>query len=132
MEHVHDELCGSGWAGGKWCPTAPPSDGDPRRCARHPGVAISSPDGLFDAPCGACEAEIDHGYEYPDPWPVGEARYFERTTEQDGNGRRDAWTQLDACLCRNSKPETWTAGVHHGVHRCARVVTRLEVVTARR
>lgn len=32
--------------------------GDPRRCARH-GLATSSPDGLFDAPCPACEEEYD-------------------------------------------------------------------------
>lgn len=29
--------------------------GDPRRCPRHPGVQTSSPDGMHDAPCGACE-----------------------------------------------------------------------------
>jgi len=32
--------------------------GDPRRCPRH-GQVTSSPDGMFDAPCGACEAEMD-------------------------------------------------------------------------
>ena len=31
--------------------------GDPRRCPTH-GEATSSPDGMFDAPCGACEAEM--------------------------------------------------------------------------
>lgn len=31
--------------------------GDPRRCPHHPHVTTSSPDGLFDAPCGECEAE---------------------------------------------------------------------------
>jgi hypothetical protein len=31
--------------------------GDPRRCPRHPGIATSDGFGLFDAPCGACEAE---------------------------------------------------------------------------
>lgn len=35
------------------------SDGDARRCPRHPGVATSSPDGLFDTPCGLCEAEME-------------------------------------------------------------------------
>ena len=30
--------------------------GDPRRCPKH-GTAISSPDGMFDAPCGKCEGE---------------------------------------------------------------------------
>jgi hypothetical protein len=29
-----------------------------RRCKRH-GVVISSPDGLYDAPCGRCEAEAN-------------------------------------------------------------------------
>ena len=32
--------------------------GDPRRCRVH-GEVTSSPDGMFDAPCGACEAEGD-------------------------------------------------------------------------
>jgi len=32
--------------------------GDPRKCKRH-GTVISSPDGLFDGVCGACEAEMD-------------------------------------------------------------------------
>ncbi len=36
--------------------------GDPRRCRRHPHVKTSSPDGMFDAPCEACEAEMD-GFE---------------------------------------------------------------------
>lgn len=34
-------------------------EGDPRRCARHPEQVTSSPDGMFDSPCGACEAEMD-------------------------------------------------------------------------
>lgn len=29
--------------------------GDPRRCPHHPNVVTSSPDGMFDAPCGECE-----------------------------------------------------------------------------
>lgn len=29
--------------------------GDPRRCPWHPHVATSSPDGMFDGPCGECE-----------------------------------------------------------------------------
>jgi hypothetical protein len=33
--------------------------GDPRKCPRHPHVATSSRDGMFDAPCGVCEAEMD-------------------------------------------------------------------------
>jgi hypothetical protein len=31
--------------------------GDPRRCKYHPTIATSSPDGMFDAPCPACEFE---------------------------------------------------------------------------
>jgi hypothetical protein len=37
--------------------------GDPRRCPHHPGVQTSSPDGMFDAPCGACEAESDASWQ---------------------------------------------------------------------
>jgi hypothetical protein len=33
--------------------------GDARRCPRHPRVRTSSPDGLFDAPCGPCEYALD-------------------------------------------------------------------------
>ncbi len=33
--------------------------GDPRTCPRHPHVKTSSPDGMHDAPCGHCEAEMD-------------------------------------------------------------------------
>jgi hypothetical protein len=33
--------------------------GDPRRCPHHPHIATSSPNGMFDAPCGACEAEME-------------------------------------------------------------------------
>lgn len=46
--------------------------GDPRRCPVHPQCATSSPDGMFDAPCDLCEAEMDadadceHGAEEPD------------------------------------------------------------------
>jgi hypothetical protein len=32
------------------------------------------------------------------------------------------------CLCGASVPGAWTAGVHHGAHRCARVVTRLRSI----
>jgi hypothetical protein len=32
--------------------------GDPRRCPRHPSVAISSPDGMFDGLCPYCESEM--------------------------------------------------------------------------
>lgn len=46
--------------------------GDPRRCPRHPHVKTSSDDGMFDAPCGECEADMaqaafewDHDPENP-------------------------------------------------------------------
>jgi len=44
-------------------------EGDPRRCPTH-GVAISSPDGMFDAPCGHCEAEMEQeqGSDLPPGW----------------------------------------------------------------
>ena len=32
---------------------------DPTRCPRHPREVIRSDDGMFDAPCGACEYEMD-------------------------------------------------------------------------
>lgn len=33
--------------------------GDARRCEYHPHVRTSSSDGMFDAPCNECEAEMD-------------------------------------------------------------------------
>jgi len=33
--------------------------GDPRRCLHHPHIATSSPDGMHDSLCGACEAAAD-------------------------------------------------------------------------
>ena len=38
--------------------------GDPRRCPIH-GEPTSSPDGMFDAPCGKCEMEIEYGEDEP-------------------------------------------------------------------
>ena len=32
--------------------------GDARRCPVHPNEKISSDNGLFDAPCGICEADM--------------------------------------------------------------------------
>lgn len=32
--------------------------GDPRRCPHHPHMVTSSPDGMFDCPCGECEYEM--------------------------------------------------------------------------
>ncbi len=38
--------------------------GDPRRCPKH-GRVTSSPDGMFDGLCGACESEMDKMDAYP-------------------------------------------------------------------
>jgi hypothetical protein len=46
------------------------SYGDPRRCIHHPSEITSSPDGMFDAPCGYCEHEGEHCEEDDDD--VGE------------------------------------------------------------
>lgn len=35
--------------------------GDARRCPKHPNEKTSSPDGMFDTPCGACEYEMEMG-----------------------------------------------------------------------
>lgn len=35
------------------------ASGDARRCPVHPGEKTSSDDGMFDAPCPRCEAEVD-------------------------------------------------------------------------
>lgn len=37
--------------------------GDPRRCPVHPDVRTSSNDGMFDAPCGKCEAKMEEDWE---------------------------------------------------------------------
>lgn len=37
--------------------------GDVRRCASHPEVVISSPDGLHDGCCHLCEARCDEDFE---------------------------------------------------------------------
>lgn len=44
----------------------PAPEGDPRRCPRHPQVPTSSADGMFDAPCGVCETEMDADAHRPD------------------------------------------------------------------
>ena len=54
-EHERDE------EGAQW--------GDPRRCPRHPNIVTSSPDGMFDGLCGACENEMDdHREREADTW----------------------------------------------------------------
>ena len=50
--------------------------GDARRCSFHPGVKTSSDDGMFDAPCYKCEAEMDeaaHMWEYD---PANDQRLY--------------------------------------------------------
>lgn len=43
--------------------------GDARVCPSHPWIATSSPDGMFDCPCGQCESNMeDMGH--PDQEPV--------------------------------------------------------------
>jgi hypothetical protein len=42
-------------------------EGDPRRCPRHPNEVTSSPDGMFDAPCGACEFEMEEHFGANEP-----------------------------------------------------------------
>ncbi len=37
-------------------------EGDARRCPRHPGIKTSSPDGLHDGICGACEDEMEDAH----------------------------------------------------------------------
>ena len=34
---------------------------------------------------------------------------------------------VERCLCGASRPGLWTAGVHHGVHCCARVVSKVSL-----
>lgn len=34
--------------------------GDPAKCPYHPSEIISSPDGMFDSPCGYCENEYEN------------------------------------------------------------------------
>lgn len=49
--------------------------GGPRRCPRHPNQVTSSPDGMFDCPCAACEAEGEEGAamaEYGDMFAAGD------------------------------------------------------------
>lgn len=47
-----------------WAPDHEDDDvgyGDPRRCPSHPWVRTSDRFGMHDAPCGACEYEIETG-----------------------------------------------------------------------
>lgn len=37
--------------------------GDVRRCRKHPEVKTSSDDGMFDAPCGRCESEMEDAWQ---------------------------------------------------------------------
>jgi hypothetical protein len=66
-----------------------PQDGDPRRCPRH-GVLTSDPNGLFDAPCGACEAETE-ARQYDDEPSAPREYSVERAFGADGP---DGWDLL--------------------------------------
>lgn len=68
--------------------------GDPRRCSRHPDVKTSSDDGMFDAPCGKCEFEMEEHYGANDrheqseegtetPLPEDDHMGYDTTRERD-------------------------------------------------
>lgn len=42
--------------------------GDARRCPVHPSMKTSSDDGMFDAPCPACEYEMAGEHDYAAYW----------------------------------------------------------------
>lgn len=91
--------------------------------------------------CSRCGADGSHGRPSPeiDVWLRGEARLFDRVRVRNSDGEHvgDTFEETDrfvaaqeaagrvVCLCGGAEPGAWTAGVHHGVHRCARVVTRV-------
>lgn len=59
-------------------------EGDPRRCPHHPHVVTSSPDGMFDAPCGECEYAM-----YEDAQAIDAARDANRQTDLDQDRYRE-------------------------------------------
>jgi hypothetical protein len=60
--------------------------GDPRRCPKHPNEVTSSPDGLFDAPCGRCEYEMDaEFYAEMDAAEAAPKAEFEPPVDEDGD-----------------------------------------------
>lgn len=64
--------------------------GDPRHCPVHPEVVTSSPDGMFDAPCGACEAAME---EPSDPKPCEQCGKVPATQTVGGG----AWASFEVC-----------------------------------
>ena len=58
--------------------------GDPRRCPRHPSEKTSSADGMFDAPCGACEAEMDEDLPYTGEGSIAEVLGSEAAEMYEG------------------------------------------------
>jgi hypothetical protein len=58
--------------------------GDPRRCPRHPSEKTSSADGMFDAPCGACEAEMDDDLPYTGEGSIAEVLGSEAAEMYEG------------------------------------------------
>ena len=55
--------------------------GDPRCCPRHPDQPTSSPDGMFDAPCAACEGEHDAADGEADYYAAAVKRYTEHARQ---------------------------------------------------
>jgi hypothetical protein len=77
--------------------------GDPRRCPAHPNVVTSSPDGMFDTPCGQCEAsmyEADLEYEY--------RRSEHELAEEAAHRRDEAERDYDPGDAREGR--SWTPG----------------------
>lgn len=81
-----------------------------------------TPDTIDIAPHGDCNIVTEHGREWAvcNPcgaqWALNESD-LEVVTEGDGS------CEAEPCLCGASVVDGWTGqGVHHGEHRCARVV----------
>jgi len=67
--------------------------GDPRRCPVH-GIATSSPDGMFDAPCWACEGEgQEEAHAYAEEERRGAMSQDERDAEDARYAARNAAAQ---------------------------------------
>lgn len=53
----------------------------------------------------------------------------ERITDKLNGYRLTPYSE--PCLCGAARAGSWTAGVHHGFHRCARVITIITDKTGR-
>ena len=64
-------------------------------------------------------------YYHRDTGAVAKADTVEWTPVRE----EDAWfiakREPKACACGAACPGDWTAGTHHGVHKCARVITSI-------